>query len=219
MNSGIYLIKNKITGKVYVGQSKNVKSRLFVHKSNLKLNKHYNHHLQSSVNKYGIESFVFKEIESCKVEELNKREIFWIQKLNSFKNGYNKNEGGSSRNHACKKFRLENILTGEIVEGENIREFAIKRGYGKHAHFYELLNGQRKSSHGWRVPNTNHTNNRQYHFKLENIKSGKIIEHYGISSFCQKHNLPKGADKNIIAMLKGRQRTAYGWRLPQDSRQ
>ena len=46
MKSGIYIIRNLINNKVYVGKSKNVKQRKNAHFSALKLNKHNNQHLQ-----------------------------------------------------------------------------------------------------------------------------------------------------------------------------
>ena len=290
MNSGIYLIKNKITEKVYVGQSKNVKSRIYEHRVKLRNNLHCNGHLQSSVNKYGIESFIFKKIESCEVEKLNEREIFWIKELDSAnkEKGYNKTEGGSNAVCKAKKFKIENIFTGEIVEGKNLKKFAEERGYGEHAHFScllsgriktcqgwrlyntehksrlknfklkniktgeivegynvnkfckqnqlpkyahnqirDLINGRKKYACGWTLPDSNHKpnpnrlgkNNRPYKFIVENIKSGEIVEGYNFTKFCQEHNIPLHGKAHLVAMLKGKKKTAYGWRLPQDSRQ
>lgn len=51
---GIYCIENIINGKKYIGQSINLKDRLYGHKTKLKHNKHKNRHLQFAVNKYGI---------------------------------------------------------------------------------------------------------------------------------------------------------------------
>ena len=93
---GIYMIKNLINGKVYIGQSRGIKNRISRHKSDLRKNKHGNSHLQFSWNKYGIDNFEFSIVEECEVENLNDREIFWINFYESVdKNkGYNQKTGG-----------------------------------------------------------------------------------------------------------------------------
>lgn len=62
---GIYAIKNNANGKIYIGQSTNVKDRLWHHKSALKNNRHENSYLQNSYNKYGADCFEFVVIEEC----------------------------------------------------------------------------------------------------------------------------------------------------------
>lgn len=89
--SGIYMIQNLVNGKIYIGQSVQLNKRIQSHKRTLKNNKHYNSHLQRSYNKYGFENFKFIIVENCDIEELNKRELYWMNHYNSHdKNcGYN----------------------------------------------------------------------------------------------------------------------------------
>lgn len=92
---GIYMIKNKVNNKIYIGQSFNIKERWAKgHIKPLEMNNHINIHLQRSWNKYGKENFEFIIIEECIISELNKKEIFWIEFYDSFKNGYNRTLGG-----------------------------------------------------------------------------------------------------------------------------
>lgn len=93
---GIYKIENKINGKIYVGQSRNIDQRWYAHKNELNRNKHCNEYLQNSWNKYGEESFEFSVLEECTIDKLNDREIFWINKLysNNHDYGYNLTDGG-----------------------------------------------------------------------------------------------------------------------------
>jgi group I intron endonuclease len=99
MKSGIYQIKNLVNGKIYIGQSLNVKYRLNGHLSSLKRNKHENYHLQNSFNVYGENQFSFSVIEYCEVDNLDEREKFWINQFKSMvhQNGYNF-EGGGNEN-------------------------------------------------------------------------------------------------------------------------
>jgi group I intron endonuclease len=79
--SGVYIIYNVITEKVYIGQSKNIYKRINMHKTNLYNNKHENNHLQNSWNKYKIISFIFGILEKCSIEKLKEREEYWIKSI------------------------------------------------------------------------------------------------------------------------------------------
>ncbi len=92
IKSGIYKINNNVSGKSYIGSAANLKNRFNEHKSDLRLNKHSNPHLQNSYNKYGKENFVFSVIEYVEDENnLIEREQFWINTLKVLnrKYGYN----------------------------------------------------------------------------------------------------------------------------------
>ena len=80
----VYKITNKITGKIYVGETTWKHRRWTQHKSQLKRNQHDSKPLQEEYNKYGIDSFEFsivKIIESKDKEKLRTEEINTIEKL------------------------------------------------------------------------------------------------------------------------------------------
>ena len=56
---GIYYLKNKITGFIYIGSTTNIGSRISKHFSQLKKQNHPNKLLVADYNKYGINSFDF----------------------------------------------------------------------------------------------------------------------------------------------------------------
>ena len=68
---GIYKIKNKVNGKVYIGQSIRIEKRWIDHKKTLRSNSHRNIYLQNAWNKYGEENFIHEIIEECDISELN----------------------------------------------------------------------------------------------------------------------------------------------------
>lgn len=89
MNLGIYIIKNILTGKYYVGSSTDINRRLRDHKNCLKKNKHHSIKLQRAWNKYGSASFIFESIQYCNREDLKSNEQYWIDHFDSYKKGYN----------------------------------------------------------------------------------------------------------------------------------
>ena len=95
---GIYKIENKVNGKVYIGQSIDIEHRWSGHKSKLRNNKHQNDYLQKSWNKYGEDNFDFSVICECNKEDLDNKEIYYIDyyKSTDSKYGYNLREGGES---------------------------------------------------------------------------------------------------------------------------
>lgn len=93
--SGIYMIKNKLNGKIYIGQSADIYSRWIKHKNFLKNNNHHNKHLQAAWNKYGEDTFEFSIVERCPCDKLDLAETHWIAHYSSYDNGYNLDCGGS----------------------------------------------------------------------------------------------------------------------------
>jgi group I intron endonuclease len=91
VTAGIYCIENLINGKKYVGQGKNVETRM-------KQGHQYSHALLRALNKYGKENFKFYVLIYCEEFELNyyEKEIIKIFRSRSKENGYNILEGGNS---------------------------------------------------------------------------------------------------------------------------
>lgn len=83
---GIYKITNKITGKVYIGQSCSMQTRFKAHKrvahSKDRMDL-YDKPFYSDIRKYGEENFEFEILEQIK---LNDKEEYWIQKY--YNEGY-----------------------------------------------------------------------------------------------------------------------------------
>jgi group I intron endonuclease len=93
---GIYKIENP-KGKIYIGQSINLKKRK--KKYSLLSNIKNQSKIYNSFVKYGYENHIFEIIEECSLEQLNEKEIYWINFYNSIKNGLNIKEGGSKGKH------------------------------------------------------------------------------------------------------------------------
>ena len=117
MNScGIYKIENLITHKVYVGQSIHIFQRW---------REHFHHDnmpwvhslLYDDFAAYGIENFSFQILELCEEEQLNEREVYYIEKYNAYEDGLNSNMGNQpiydEEAKKIKEKRIKLILVGE----------------------------------------------------------------------------------------------------------
>lgn len=92
----IYIIKNNINNKVYIGQTINkVSYRFRTHIYYAVRGRDYI--IGKAMRKYGINNFFYEVIEECLIKELNNREIYWIKYYNSTnpRFGYNMSKGGN----------------------------------------------------------------------------------------------------------------------------
>ena len=129
----IYIIRNYINDKVYIGQSVDSKQRWANHLSNARHKNRWSA-IDFSMAKHGIENFYYEIIETT--ENYNERERYWIQYYNSvLPNGYNCDLGGSglsgveSHNGLIKdQEMLESIIT-ELIAG-NKSQVMIGEQYG-----------------------------------------------------------------------------------------
>jgi len=67
--SGVYIIKNKVNGKFYIGSSIEINDRFYDHKRTLKYGNHHSIKLQRAYSKYGKENFSFEILEEMNFEK------------------------------------------------------------------------------------------------------------------------------------------------------
>lgn len=92
--SGIYVIANLASEKLYIGSSAKLRNRLTTHIWLLRDNRHKNAHLQAAWNKYGEDFFMFAPLQYAPVEELEAVEQAMIDKYRDM--AYNLREVSSS---------------------------------------------------------------------------------------------------------------------------
>ena len=118
----IYLYKNKLNGKVYIGQTtSSIEFRL---KGHLR-NKNKCPAIDSALKKYGVENFEIKKIDEAESrEELDKKEQYWIQYYHSNKRemGYNLTSGGEHyiANECTRKKQSISQKKGGRIVGESL---------------------------------------------------------------------------------------------------
>lgn len=108
-NCGIYAIHNIKSNKYYIGSSSNLRKRKNQHFRDLRSNKHPNRHLQSAVNRNGLDNFIFITLEITEKAQLIEIEQKWIN-IYGFNNLYNLCPNAKSP--------LGRILSREAIENQ-----------------------------------------------------------------------------------------------------
>ena len=92
----IYQITNDVNGKIYIGKTEfSIEKRWKEHCDDAYKETKEKRPLYAAMRKYGIEHFHIELIEETNNPEA--REEYWIEKKQSFKNGYNATLGGDGR--------------------------------------------------------------------------------------------------------------------------
>ena len=138
MKSGVYRILNIVTGKCYVGSATHIAGRWNKHRKRIK-EKTHSRKLQNALNKYGADNFEFSVLEYCEPEECVVREQYWIDFLDSYKNGYN------SRPFAESQFGFRHST-------ESIQKMKGKPGWNKGARLGPEASKRMREMNVGRIP-------------------------------------------------------------------
>ena len=156
---GIYKITNKITQKSYIGQSVDIFRRLGEHQNTVSNKIDWHNELHNHPN-----NFTFEVLETCEAELLNEKEIYYIEKYNSFYDGLNKTPGNihAAENKKEPSIKLvlsekaerandeESSFKTKVYRALNTTTFkkAIKKAFGKDIQTYYLLEPTREGEEG-----------------------------------------------------------------------
>ena len=205
-NGIVYLFTNKLNGKKYVGQTcRDFDTRL---KEHLRHNKTY---FDKALSKYGVENFNYEILEEVDcADELNAREIAWIEKHNSIiPNGYNLCIGGGVTNGF--KHTKESKVKMSITKKKSGAMIGEKNHYHGKKHSIEIRN---KMSAKW-------TDERK---SIQSKRSKEIDKNYlfvrvrNIDTNIIYNSVKDAADEygvnstHITAVCRGRQKTSGGAR-------
>lgn len=174
---GIYIIKNKVNKKLYLGKTIHIEKRRKEHLNRLRRGKHENKYLQRAFNKYGEQNFIFDVLikdNSLTDDELDSLEIMYIRLFNlkDSNYGYNLTYGGGGS-------------VGYKATEEQRRKRSIK-SKGKNNPFYgkKISKEQReKMNDGIRKV----TKTKEYREKMSIVMKGRVFteEHSKNKSLAQ----------------------------------
>lgn len=90
---GIYKIQNKVNGKIYIGQSKDIERCWNEHRqlASHRKSQQRDYPLYQDMGKYSIDKFEFSIIEDCQDlpgDIITQRESYWINYYDSISQGY-----------------------------------------------------------------------------------------------------------------------------------
>ena len=145
----IYVIRNKINDKVYVGQSKDPQRRFSEHIADSRQSGSSISAISGAMRKYGVENFYYEIVEGP-TEDYNNREKYWIQFFNSISpNGYNEDTSCSKKkNGPGVSDEIIKEIENEIVNTTlSFRE--ISRRHNVALNYVQMINmGKWRGAHG-----------------------------------------------------------------------
>ena len=178
MKSGIYAIYNSKSGKAYIGQSKDVNRRINDHKRCLEKGTHHNKYLQRAYNHDGAENFHFIIMEYCSIDDLDRLEREYIERMQLMDSGlgYNLENGGNVGKEVSERAR-------EAKRGKN------NPMYGKHPSINQIETVRiRNRGHGSSL-------NEQ---QVAEIKEALFNESLSCQELADKY----GVNKHVICKIK-----------------
>lgn len=109
----IYIIVNKVNGKVYIGQTrKSLSERMRHHFSEWETCTK----LKEAIRLFGKENFIYNVLEMVHYSKLNEVEVKYIKQYNSIENGYNVKNGNT-------EFRGRTIHSLKSIEKDVIKDY------------------------------------------------------------------------------------------------
>lgn len=112
---GIYKITNLINNKSYIGQSIDIEARMKKHRYS-----NDDFVIHKAIHKYDWNNFTYEILEVCTPEQLNEREIYWINYYDTQRIGYNMIPGGSNSTWTTKARAVYQYnLNGNFIKRYN----------------------------------------------------------------------------------------------------
>jgi len=204
---GIYIIRNIVNGKAYIGKSINIYHRIVAHICSLtvKREKEENPHFIAAWHKYGRESFAYSILEECSFSLLKERELYWINHYSTTDptKGYNKrldSEGGMIPHIETRK-KLTEALNRRYSDPENRAKVSRK------TKLFWTNNPDKKKS---MADNVKLTKQKKYKF-IQMLEDGSAVKEYDTIEQIIEEN-PTFKWQNIYAVCNGYKHRIYGYK-------
>lgn len=203
----IYKIINDINDKIYVGKTEfSIEKRFKQHCLDAFKKRNEKRPLYSAMRKYGIEHFRVELIEET--NNANEREIYWIDKLNSYQQGYNATKGGDG-----KKYLDYDLIVATYKENKNIRETSRKLNVSIDS--VEAVLQERKE----KIYSLQEVSRNIHGKAVKQIdkNTGDLIQIFDTLNDAARYVQPNttslgGVSGHIIDVCKGKRQTAYGYK-------
>lgn len=217
---GIYCIECMTTNTKYIGQtSENFYRRWIFHKWHLKNNHHSNTYIQNAWNKYGEDSFKFYPLESFELiekknvtlEKLNELEQYYIEKYDTFNNGFNLTTGGDS----CKMRPLSDEAKRKIGEKNRINMLGKKHSEETKKKMSEAHKGYIKTEEHRKHLAEAHYGSKSYNARYSEDLVGKIRIDYmnglTVNELLEKYDVKKSVIYDFVNHRTWKHVNPDGW--------
>ena len=216
----IYKVTNISNNKIYIGKTiQDFEKYKRTHISNALNNVDSKYGRKprvfyNAIRKHGYENFEWEILEICQNKnELNEKEIFYIEKYNSYSTGYNMTKGGDGGNGTTPYIRNEEIkekislsLKGHKRSQESIQK-QIKSMSGENHPLFGI--GHKKESiEKMKKSKTGKNNPMSKCFKITSPNGELFIIHGKFIDFCLQHHLWHNALSDVA---KGKKSNHKGW--------
>lgn len=233
---GVYAILCDVSGRYYVGSSKDMRLRFMQHASGLRSGLHANQKMRYSYNKHGANRHLFKAIDFCSVDNLGDSERHWMSELDAVKNGMNiahdplprrdwrpTDEQRKQMSIAMRRANLTNSRgapfslispEGEVFCGKNISAFCASMGMDKTDSdgLSSVMNGLAISHKGWRAVGGRGRNPREDRPCCLMPPGSKVaIWISGLKNFCRINSL---CYSSFGKLTRGETDSVGGWTCP-----
>lgn len=172
MNGFIYIIRNTVNNKVYIGQTKvSVTTRWQEH---LRHAKYGDQIINRAMRKYGIDKFYVETLEICSIDVIDYREIYYIDLYDSTNKskGYNVSIGGRTPKFKRKALSISTLIDLYKNQGFSLQEIANKFEVTRYIITTELRNAGVEISERYREKEKFSTINKETLIKaLQEYKS------------------------------------------------
>ena len=121
MNGFIYIIRNTVNNKVYIGQTKVSVTRRW--QEHLRHAKYGDQVINRAMRKYGIDKFYVETLEICNIDVIDYREMYYIDLYDSTNKskGYNVSIGGNTP-----RFKRKALSISDLVDLYTNKKFTLE---------------------------------------------------------------------------------------------
>ena len=148
----IYIIKNTVNSKVYIGQTRTSVNQRW--KEHLRHAQYGDQVINRAMRKYGVDKFYIETLEICDVSIIDEREIYYIDLFSSTNKtkGYNVSLGGSTPKFKRKALSISDLVDLYTNKGFTLSEIADKFGVTRYIVTSELRNAGVQIKERYREP-------------------------------------------------------------------
>lgn len=140
MNGFIYIIRNTVNSKVYIGQTRTSVEQRW--KEHLRHAQYGDQVINRAMKKYGVDKFYIETLEICSIELLNYREMYYIDLYDSTNKskGYNVSIGGNTPRFKRKTLSISDLVDLYVNKKFTLEEIAAKYEVSRYIISTELIN-------------------------------------------------------------------------------